>query len=177
MDISPNDEEGRRVVPVLSCVLNQLTLRNDKHGFDPGKVTIFHALKPPAISIRSYLERIFKYASCSPECFVLALVYVDRIIQRNQMLITSLNVHRLIITSIMVAAKFFDDNYYNNAYYARVGGVPTTELNSLELEFLFLINFSLHVPSDIFQKYREELHMHTFSPARPCFCEPTNQME
>ena len=35
-----------------------------------------------------------KYASCSPECFVLALVYIDRLIQRNALLLTSLNVHR-----------------------------------------------------------------------------------
>jgi len=73
--------------------------------------------------------RIHKYASCDPECFVLALVYIDRLIQRNSLLLTSLNVHRIIITAIMLAAKFFDDQYFNNAYYAKVGGVPTSEVS------------------------------------------------
>jgi hypothetical protein len=85
-----------------------------------GVVTKFHALRPPAISILDYCARIHKYASCSPECFVLALVYIDRLIQRNNILLNSLNVHRIIITAVMMAAKFFDDHYFNNAYYAKV---------------------------------------------------------
>jgi len=42
---------------------------------------------------------------------------------------TSLNVHRVIITSLMVAAKFFDDFYFNNAFYARVGGISVLEVS------------------------------------------------
>ena len=76
----------------------------------------------------------------------------------------------------MVAAKFFDDIYYDNAYYAKVraapcssccarsvsltgrsgstrraqvGGIPTAEMNSLELEFLFMINFTLNVTPEV----------------------------
>jgi hypothetical protein len=88
---------------------------------------------------------------------VLALIYIDRLIQRNNFLLTELNVHRVVITSVLLAAKFFDDAYYNNAYYAKVGGVLTSEMNGLEVDFLFRINFSLHVTSDVFEKYRVEL--------------------
>jgi hypothetical protein len=42
--------------------------------------------------------RINKYASCSTECLVLALIYVDRLIQQSNFALTSLNVHRVIIT-------------------------------------------------------------------------------
>jgi hypothetical protein len=28
----------------------------------------------------------------------------------------------------MLASKFFDDVYYNNAYYARVGGISNIEV-------------------------------------------------
>ncbi|KAG5099322.1 hypothetical protein JHK82_044374 [Glycine max] len=59
---------------------------------------------------RSYLERIFKYANCNPSCFVVAYVYLDRFTQRQPSLpINTFNVHRLLITSVMVAAKFMDD--------------------------------------------------------------------
>jgi hypothetical protein len=60
-----------------------------------------------------------------------------------------------------LAAKFFDDAYYNNAYYAKVGGVLVSEMNGLEVDFLFRINFSLHVTPDIFGKYRAELLSHS----------------
>jgi hypothetical protein len=70
-------------------------------------------------------------------------------------------VHRVVITAVLLAAKFFDDAYYNNAYYAKVGGVLVSEMNGLEVDFLFRINFSLHVTPDLFQKYREELLSHS----------------
>lgn len=82
---------------------------------------------------------------------------MDRLIQRNNFLLTELNVHRVIITAVLLAAKFFDDAYYNNAYYAKVGGVLVSEMNGLEVDFLFRINFSLHVPPEVFHQYRTEL--------------------
>ena len=93
---------------------------------------------------------------------MLALIYIDRLIQRNNFLLTELNVHRVVITAVMLAAKFFDDAYYNNAYYAKVGGVLVPEMNSLEVEFLFRVNFSLHVCPEVFHKYRAELAVHAF---------------
>lgn len=56
---------------------------------------------------------------------MLGLIYMDRFIQRNDFALTALNVHRVAITSVMVAAKFFDDQYYNNAYYAKVRVMPS----------------------------------------------------
>merc|ERR1712178_230567 len=139
---------------------NDKMLASQSQG-GPANVTVFHAVKPPTISLRKYLERIERYAGCSSECYIIALVYVDTIIQRKKsFVISSLNIHRLVITRIMLAAKFYDDIYYNNAYYAKIGGVPCNEINNLELEFLFMINFTLNVPIDVFERYRAELAVH-----------------
>uniref|UniRef100_A0A6U3CVW3 Cyclin n=1 Tax=Lotharella globosa TaxID=91324 RepID=A0A6U3CVW3_9EUKA len=170
MDTRP-DKTGKAIVPVLACVLNQLCARNDQLSLDPKYVSKFHALRPPGITIRDYLERIAKYAACSGECFVLALVYIDRIIQSNpNFVVNSLNIHRLLITSVMISAKFFDDQYFNNAYYAKVGGVPCKEMNSLEVEFLFLTNFSLFVTYDTYKQYHTELRNHAKHSS--CACNP-----
>jgi len=156
--------ESCAVVKVLAAVLERLIGVNSSiQNVNPGAVTKFHALKPPSIAVLAYLERIHKYASCSTECFILALIYIDRLIQRNNFLLSELTVHRVVITSIMLAAKFFDDQYYNNAYYAKVGGVLVSEMNSLEVEFLFRLNFSLHVTPDVFGKYHAELVAHAVS--------------
>lgn len=157
--------EGNAVVRVLAAVLERLVKAN-AHLSISGQiqVTKFHALKAPGISILQYLERIYKYASCSTECFILALIYIDRLIQKHNFVLTELNVHRVVITSVLLAAKFFDDAYYNNAYYAKVGGVLVSEMNGLEVEFLFRINFSLHVKPDEFAKYQAELVSHAVGP-------------
>lgn len=112
-------------------------------------------------------RRIHKYASCSNESFIFALIYIDRLIQRSNFLLTELNVHRVVITSVLLAAKFFDDAYYNNAYYAKVGGVMVSEMNGLEVDFLFRINFSLHVTPEVYDKYRAELVLHSNSVMVP----------
>ena len=52
---------------------------------------------------------------------MVALIYIDRIIESRNVVLTALNVHRLLITSLMLAAKFFDDLFYNNAFYAKLG--------------------------------------------------------
>jgi len=158
-----NQDQGRAIARVLSTVLGKLVVANDTRAQQTGEappITKFHALRAPSISIYDYVERIFKYAACSSECFVLALIYIDRIIQRQGFVINSLNVHRVVITSIMLAAKFFDDHYFKNGFYAKVGGVPCNEMNSLEVEFLFLLNFSLHVPPETYRKYYIELCNH-----------------
>ena len=132
-------------------------------------MTKFHAFRPPTITILDYLERICKYACCSPECYVLSLIYIDRLIQRSSFVLNSHNVHRVIITSITLAAKFFDDQFFDNAYYARVGGISKGEMNAMELDFLFLINFSLFVSPSVYNKYFTELSNH--ATMRSMFCE------
>ena len=171
--LNMNQDQGRSIARVLSTVLGKLVVANDTRAQQTGEappITKFHALRAPSISIYDYVERIFKYAACSSECFVLALIYVDRIIQRQGFVINSLNVHRVVITSIMLAAKFFDDHYFKNGFYAKVGGVPCNEMNSLEVEFLFLLNFSLHVPPETYKKYYVELcnHAQTLPSVEKC---------
>lgn len=63
--------------------------------------------------------------------------YVDRLCALYPAFtISSLTVHRFLITAATVAAKGLSDSFWTNNTYARVGGVSTKELALLELEFL-----------------------------------------
>jgi len=55
---------------------------------------------------------------------------------------------------MMLAVKFFDDTYYSNAYYAKVGGVKAPEMNVLEVHFLRLIDWHLYVSPEEFDLYK-----------------------
>jgi hypothetical protein len=68
--------------------------------------------------------------------------------------LTNFNFQRLILTSILLAIKYNEDEYYSNEYYAKVGGISLREMNALETEFLLLINYSLFVDFDLFNKYK-----------------------
>ncbi|VVA12707.1 PREDICTED: cyclin-P3-1 [Prunus dulcis] len=149
-----------RVLSVVSSVFERSIRKNEKlirRSKMKDVITMFHASEVPALSIRRYIERIFKYSSCSPSCFVVAYIYIERFLQRTGICLTSLNIHRLLITSIMVAAKFMDDECYSNAYHAKIGGVSLSELNKLEIEFLLSLDFKLHVTINTFGKYCRQL--------------------
>jgi hypothetical protein len=59
MESSPEQSaEGLIIVRVLAAVLDRLIATNSSISrADPGKVTKFHAMKAPGISIQLYLER------------------------------------------------------------------------------------------------------------------------
>ena len=50
--------------------------------------------------------------------------------------------------------------HYNNAYFARVGGVEVSEMNALELRLLFALRFRLNVDPDTFARYCAALECH-----------------
>ncbi|RDY13265.1 Cyclin-P3-1, partial [Mucuna pruriens] len=136
----------------LSWIWERTILKNEKLLVSSTKsdpITMFHGSKAPNMSVTQYVERIFKYSHCSPSCFVIAQIYMDTFLHKTGGFLTSFNAHRLLITSVMVAAKFLDDKYYSNAYYAKVGGVSTEEMNKMEIE--------LFVTRDLFLKYCEKL--------------------
>ncbi|CAN4085307.1 unnamed protein product [Withania somnifera] len=150
------DQEMPKVMNFMASVLERVAEKNDLSRRFGGvqKISIFDGFTRPTISVQSYLERIFKYANCSPSCFIVAYIYLDRFSQRQPLLpINSFNVHRLLITSVLVSAKFMDDILYNNSYYAKVGGISTREMNLLEVDFLFAIGFQLNVTPTTFHTY------------------------
>jgi hypothetical protein len=111
-----------------------------------GDAVAFDAMYLPSLSIRNYSLRLRKYCNCSDECHVLALVYIDRLLERNaDFMVTPLNAHRLLLAATVIAAKFQDDDIYSNRFYSKVGGVSHEELGTLEAKFLIMIGWRAHV--------------------------------
>ncbi|CDY08862.1 BnaA06g23620D [Brassica napus] len=151
-EIMPN------IITAMSYLLQRVSETND-HLSQKQSISGFHGITKPSISIRSYLERIFKYANCSHSCYIVAYIYLDRFIKKQPfLLINSFSIHRFIITSVLLSAKFMDDLCYNNGYYAQVGGISKEEMNMLELDFLFGIGFQLNVTVSTFNNYCSFLH-------------------
>ena len=155
------------IVSILSCILEGVVRHYDTM-IASASLTPFAALCQPNILICDYLERILEYTHCSIECFLLSLVYIDRLIQSGHVPVNSFTIHRVIIVSIVLAIKFNDDSFYDSASYALIGGIPVEELNYLEMEFLKEINFSLLVSCEDYQKYHNELCLHAENGLCPC---------
>eukprot|EP01036_Dinobryon_divergens_P025097 gene25097-33613_t len=127
----------------------------------------FQSSQAPDVTVGHYLQRIQKYSKCSDACLLLVIVYLDRLVVKKHLQLTELNVHRLLITGILLAAKFHDDLYYNNAFYAKLGGLSLEELNKLELELLGLLDFSLCVKAPLFKRYSAAIDRVIFINSAP----------
>ncbi|KAH6914191.1 cyclin-dependent protein kinase regulator Pho80 [Coprinopsis sp. MPI-PUGE-AT-0042] len=109
---------------------------------------------PPSITVLDYLKRIVRFTNVEKSCLFLILVYIDQICARKPLFtFSSLTAHRFIIVSITVASKGLCDVFSPNKFYARVGGIPVTELNTLEREFLSMIEWRLMSTRHVLQEY------------------------
>ena len=63
-----------------------------------------------------------------------------------------------------MAIKYGEDKYYDNAYYARVGGIACSELNLLEVQMLGLLAFDLYVLPQHYADYLAELRRSVLIP-------------
>lgn len=120
--------------------------------------TNFHTSRPPNISIRNYLRRLEQYMKCTQESYVVALIYLDRVTaMKPELELSNYCIHRLFLTALIISVKFYEDKYYKNSYYARVGGISSNEVNTLEHEFLIYIEFALFVKSEEYENYLSTL--------------------
>ncbi|CAD8072609.1 unnamed protein product [Paramecium primaurelia] len=108
----------------------------------------------PSVTLENYLIRIKRCAKCSEECFIIAIIYLERIQELNQELqFNRQNIHRFFIIAIVLAIKFHDDDIFMNEYYARVGGISLQDLNGMEKCFLNLLNFQFYVYEETYYQY------------------------
>jgi len=122
------------------------------------RTACFHTAEPPRVTLHDYAVRIHRYFECSDECFVLSLIYIDRILKSNPgFKLGALNSHRLLLTSTVVAVKFHDDDHLTNQHYAQVGSVRIKDFNKMEVEFLKLLDWRVHVNPQEFEDNSTQL--------------------
>ncbi|KAM9957964.1 hypothetical protein ACTFIW_012940 [Dictyostelium discoideum] len=109
----------------------------------------------PSISITDFTYRLVKYLGCSKSCFIIALIYLDRIIESDKFKvpINGYNVHRIYFTCILVSIKFFDDYFYPLDIYSRVCGVSLEETSRMERQCIKLLDFNVNINLNQFNHY------------------------
>jgi hypothetical protein len=157
VDMCPCEEEiiapvaNEAFIQGLGIVLSHWVGQNVATNSAPDR---FHSSQVPSIGIQAYIQRLRKYFQCSDECFVLALVYIDRIGKKNEsMAVCDATVHRLLATAVMMAAKFHEDKIYTNRHYGKVSGLGLKEVNLLEAVMLRELDWKLIVSVEDYLLY------------------------
>mmetsp|Transcript_35719 Transcript_35719/g.68520 ORF Transcript_35719/g.68520 Transcript_35719/m.68520 type:complete len:375 (-) Transcript_35719:329-1453(-) len=119
----------------------------------------FYSADPPSTSLSAYLHRLLRYGRFGPSTLLLGYIYIHKALQSDELLVLdACCVHRLVLVSAVIAAKFLEDRCCSNAYYAQVGGIPTEELNRLEIDFICRLAFNLFVSPDEMEATAQHLY-------------------
>ena len=136
----------------------ELIRLNDRIPLRDGRLTRFHSRAPPGISVADYLQRLIHHATLSPPILLSMVYYIDRLCQLYPIFtINSLTVHRFLITAATVAAKGLSDAFWTNPTYAQIGGIPVSELATLELEFLEKVQWKIVPKPEVLEDYYKSL--------------------
>lgn len=104
------------------------------------------------------MQRLIVHATLSQPLLLSMVYYIDRLCALYPAFtITSLTVHRFLITAATVAAKGLSDSFWTNHTYARVGGVSTKELAMLELDFLSRLDWVIVPKAEVLEDYYRSL--------------------
>ena len=134
------------LLPKISRWLAQLIRReSDQHT----KVTIFHGLEAPEISIFDYLTRIVRHSRIDTSEVIVGMLYFKRLRKLHcHFPCSDRSMHRTILILLLVATKMHRDDPVSNKFFARLGGIPPKELARLERCALHLLDYTLFVSID-----------------------------
>ncbi|KAK8039149.1 hypothetical protein PG993_007560 [Apiospora rasikravindrae] len=146
------------MVVLISNMLSELIETNDSIAMKNSHLTRFHSRTAPGISVLDYLHRLAKHATLSPPLLLSMVYYIDRLCALYpDFTINTLTVHRFLITAATVAGKGLSDSFWNNTFYAKVGGVKVAELKLLELEFLYRVDWKIVPNPEVLVAYYKGL--------------------
>jgi hypothetical protein len=103
MEKSPNNFQytaidKELIVKSITSILDEIVNENmDKSKAkirESQKNNSFYAKKIPSIPVISYIERILKYSKMEEPTLVVMLIYIDRLCENNNFLLTENNIHR-----------------------------------------------------------------------------------
>jgi len=122
---------------------------------------------PPVKFIYSFLKQVFEVGQFHPECCVISLVYINRLIGVTGVPLTQSNWKPVSVGALVLAQKVWDDTPLINADFSILYPALTVkEINFLERKFLQLLEFKLTVSPSLYAQYYFELRS---------ICEENNQ--
>ena len=154
-DLEDEDNEIRKYSILITTYLKSRIEDIEINKIDNSKLIFlpdnFNSKKNNKINLCDYLVKIFKLTDITQSNLITALCYLD------DFFICHKNIKKLILVSLMVAGKFYEDFHHINEHWSFVGGLELNEINNLEKNYLMKIHYKLIINEEKFNSKINEL--------------------
>jgi hypothetical protein len=135
----PNESGRSGVLPLRTFI--QETLRRSRTSFSTLQVALYYL-----ILIKSHVPKFdftMEQREDSLSC---------RALQCGR---------RMFLAALILASKYLQDRNYSARAWSRISGLKTEEINTNEMAFLKAVNWKLHVPESLFERWQDILIKYT----------------
>lgn len=146
----PQQEQPRKEEKATGGVAAHLDYEMDRMSDFVAEMT--QGIISPGSSVppqfRKYVYQILSSTRLPSSTILLGLFYLScrmRILSARRVFQTgSGQIYRMLTVALLLGSKFLDDNTFQNKSWAEVSNIPVSELNKMELEWLFAFEWKIH---------------------------------
>jgi hypothetical protein len=143
--------------PDLFCFSEEKYIKEKPEEFDELRKAMLRET-PTMENIYEFMKALYDCAKFSPECCIICLVYINRMIGFTNMPLHPTNWRPLVLCSLVISQKVWDDKYLSNADFAFIYPFfKNEEINKLETKFLEILQYNVVVKASLYAKYYFEL--------------------
>jgi len=144
-------KNGMRSDVVLDTVFNEQIHPLTRESLDLTSL-------PDINTIYRFINMIFRVQRLPPECAILCIAYLEKVLMGGRIVLHSTNWRRLVFSSIMLATKVWEDESVWNVDFLDVFPLLTIlDLNKMENRFLEFLQFNVITTGSEYAKYYFEL--------------------
>jgi len=131
------------------------------HPITKSEVNFFKL--PSEAAVFGFVKFIYVYERMDPECIIMCLTYIERLVAYSKITIDVSNWRRIVLASWIVALKTWEElAVYNLDFLGCFDGkVTVQDLNLLEMNFLNLIQFNVYLSSSTYTKMYFDLRSYS----------------
>ncbi|XP_054580806.1 cyclin-Y-like protein 1 [Eptesicus fuscus] len=129
------------------------------HPFTRNKVQEEHFThNPEPESIYRFIHPFFIAIKVTAGYAISTLIYIERLLIYAEIDICPSNWKRIVLGAIVLAFKYWHDLNISNSIFCQIRrDVAVKDLNELERQYFFLLQFGLNIPLSVYAKYYYDL--------------------
>ncbi|KAL4455711.1 hypothetical protein ABPG74_003121 [Tetrahymena malaccensis] len=110
--------------------------------------------KPTKETIQNYCKNVCISCQLEKQIPIIALVYIERLLNNSGFYMTPKNWRKVTITSMIMASKIWDDESFENKNFSQAFPMfDVIQINEMERVFLNFIDYNLYVKGADYAKY------------------------